>query len=49
MIEKCTQVIDTPDNNKIAVFNIGTPHGFNTTILTGGQIIPRFIEGDKLE
>jgi len=31
------------------VFNIGTPHGFKNTILTGGHTDPIKIEGDKLE
>jgi hypothetical protein len=41
--------MDKPDNNKIAVFNKGIPHGFNTIILTGGHIKPKNTEGDKLE
>jgi len=48
-IEKCAQVIDTPDNIKITVFNKGTPHGFKGCILTGGHTAPRNIDGDKLE
>jgi hypothetical protein len=31
------------------VFNKGIAQGFNTTILIGGHIIPKTIEGDKLE
>jgi hypothetical protein len=42
-------VIDKPDNNNNAVFNMGIPQGFKTTIFIGGQIIPKSIEGDKLE
>jgi hypothetical protein len=49
IIEKCAQVIDKPESNKIAVFNIGTPQGLKTTTLTGGQTEPKNIEGDKLE
>jgi hypothetical protein len=48
-IEKCAQVIDTPDNNNITVFNNGTPNGFNGCILTGGHTAPKKIDGDKLE
>lgn len=46
---KCTHVIESPDNNNKAVFNIGTAHGFKTVILTGGHIKPNIIEGDRLE
>lgn len=48
-IEKCAQVIEIPDNNKITVFNKGTPKGFNGCTLTGGHTAPKKIEGDKLE
>jgi hypothetical protein len=48
-MEKCAQVIDTPDNKRITVFNNGTPSGFKGLILTGGQTAPRKIDGDKLE
>jgi len=48
-IEKCAQVIDTPDNKSITVFNKGTPNGFNGCILTGGHTAPKKINGDKLE
>jgi len=41
--------MEKPDNTNTAVFNIGTPHGLNTTILTGGQTEPKKTEGDKLE
>jgi len=47
--EKCTQVIEKPDNNNKAVFNIGTPKGFKPTIFTGGHTAPNKIDGDKLE
>lgn len=41
----CAQVILTPDDSKITVFNNGSPHGFNTSIPSGGQIHPIAIDG----
>jgi hypothetical protein len=41
--------MEIPDNNKITVFNNGTPQGFNGCTLTGGHTAPKKIEGDKLE
>jgi hypothetical protein len=38
-----------PDNNKISVFNKGTPQGSKGTMLTGGHRAPISIAGDKLE
>jgi hypothetical protein len=49
IIPKCTHVIENPDNKRIAVFNIGIPHGFNTTIFIGGHTNPNNMDGDKLE
>jgi len=48
-IQKCAQVIDTPDNKSITVFNNGTPNGFKGCILTGGQTAPKKTDGDKLD
>lgn len=39
------QVILTPDESRITVFNKGSPHGFNTSIPSGGQIHPIAIDG----
>jgi len=41
--------MEKPDNNRITVFNIGTPQGFKKTTFTGGHTDPMNIDGDKLE
>lgn len=41
--------MDIPDDNRIKVFNRGTPIGSNLTIPLGGQMVPISIDGDKLE
>lgn len=38
----------TPEDNKIIVFNKGTPKALNTLIPKGGQIEPSSILGDSL-
>jgi len=42
-------VTEAPDNNKINVFNKGTPQGSKGFILVGGHTDPISIAGDKLE
>ena len=42
-------VILIPEDNKITVFNSGKPHGFKTSIPTGGQTHPNAVEGIRLE
>lgn len=43
----CAHVILTPDDSKMTVFNNGSPHGFSTSIPSGGQIHPIAIDGAK--
>ncbi len=42
-------VILTPDDNNITVFKRGKPHGFKTSIPSGGQTQPIAIEGARLQ
>jgi hypothetical protein len=44
----CDQVIVTPEDNNIIVFNKGNPHGSRENMPVGGQIQPMSIEGAKL-
>jgi hypothetical protein len=48
-IDWWAQVIVTPDDNKIIVFNKGKPQGFKVDIPSGGQIHPIPIEGAKVQ
>lgn len=41
-------MIDTPDDSRIIVFNIGILIGLNDLIPIGGHIIPISIDGDNL-
>jgi hypothetical protein len=45
----CAQVILIPEDNKINVFKKGKPHGFETSIPSGGQTAPIKIDGIILE
>jgi hypothetical protein len=47
-IALCAQVIVTPDDNKIIVFNSGKPQGSNGIMPLGGQTQPTSIDGAKL-
>ena len=48
IISWCAHVTVAPDNNKINVFNNGTPQGLKGLILVGGQTDPISTAGDKL-
>jgi hypothetical protein len=43
------QVIVIPEDNKIIVFNKGSPHGSTATIPWGGHEQPKPIEGDSTQ
>jgi len=47
-IARCAQVMVTPEDNKIIVFNKGSPQGSNEIIPLGGQIPPISIDGDNV-
>ena len=48
-IARCVQVIVTPEERSITVFNNGKPHGSSGSIPTGGQTQPILIAGLKLQ
>ena len=47
-ISWCAHVTVAPGNSDVNVFGKGTPHGLNVLILTGGQVEPISIAGDRL-
>jgi hypothetical protein len=47
-IALCDQVILTPEDNKIIVFNKGNSKGSKVCIPAGGHTQPIHIDGDKL-
>jgi len=48
-MDRCVQVIVTPEERSITVFNNGRPHGSRGSIPIGGQTQPILIAGLKLQ